>query len=168
MFQALLRPDGQVEFADTAEQAQLRFSLTPLRVVADVNDIVERQILGRELYSAEKQWFLEQTRELRLQLSAEARRRELLQAKRALERTLQELLSDHALSMSQRHEAVFLIWQDCGEDAQQQAHRHAVEAFVRRYMPQDSELGFPAEELQRFNNERGSLQKFEPYADSKG
>jgi hypothetical protein len=165
VFQALVRPDGQVDFADTSEQAHFMLPLT-IRAVADVNDLVEKQVLGRELYSAEKAWFLEQTRELRTQLAAAARRRELQQANRALERTLQDVLSDGALSIAQKHDAVFLLWQDCGEDAQQKAHRRSVEAFVRRYMPRGSPLGFHADELERFNAQRGALQKFEPYSDS--
>jgi hypothetical protein len=164
VFQALVRPDGQVEFADNATTAQLSLSFTPVKVVADLNDLAERHILGRELYSAEKHWFLEQTRELRTQLAAEFRRRELLQANRALERTLQEVLGDRTSSTAQKHDAVFLIWQDCGEDAQERAHRQAVEAFVRRYMPQGSELGFRSEELQKLNASRGGMQPFEPYA----
>jgi hypothetical protein len=164
VFQATVRPDGKVEFRDTSIRSELHVSWVPFTVVADLNDVVERDLLGRELYSAEKQWLLDETRELREKLAGDARRRELLDANRALERTLRGILDDQALSIAQKHEAVFLLWQDCGEDAQAQAHRRAVDSFVQRYMPKDSTLGFRAEELVRFNTSRPRLQRFEPYA----
>jgi hypothetical protein len=166
VFQAVVRPDGKVEFRDTSIRAELRPSLIPFVVIADLNDVVERDVLDRELYSAEKQWLMDETRELREQLASESRRRELLDANRALERTLRGILDDNALSAAQKHESLFLLWQDCGEDAQAQAHRRAVDSFVRRYMPQGSALGFRDQELEHFNTARAGLQKFEPYAGS--
>lgn len=166
VFQAVVRPDGKVEFRDTSIRSELRASWVPLVVVADLNDVVERDVLGRELYSAEKQWLLDETRELRERLAGEARRRELLDANRALERTLRGILDDRALSVAQKHESVLLIWQDCGEDADAQAHRRAVDRFVQRYMAQGSALGFLADEIERFNAGRPGLQRFEPYAGS--
>jgi hypothetical protein len=162
----VVRPDGKVEFRDTSIRPELRPSFIPFVVVADLNDVVERDVLGRELYSAEKQWLLDETRELREKLATDARRRELLDANRALERTLHGILDDQALSVAQKHEAVFLLWQDCGEDAEAQAHRRAVDSFVKRYMPKDSALGFGATELARFNSARVKLQRFEPYTES--
>jgi hypothetical protein len=76
------------------------------------------------------------------------------------------VLDDSALTRTQKHDSVFLLWQDCGEDAHAQAHRRIVERFVKRYMPQGSELGFRAEELQELNSARARLQKFEPYTGS--
>lgn len=163
VFQALVRPDGKVEFRDTSVRAELRPSWVPFVVIADINDLVERDVLSRELYSAEKQWLLDETRELRGKLASESRRRELQDANRALERTLRGILDDPALSVAQKHEAMFLVWQDCGEDAQAQAHRRAVDSFVRRYMPDLSALAFRSEELERFNNSRPGLQRFDPY-----
>jgi hypothetical protein len=166
VFSAVVHPDGQVEFTDKGSEAELHPSLVPVQVAFDVNDFVERAVSGRELYSAEKQWFLEQTRELREQLATDARRRELQESNRALERTLQNVLGDRALSRAQKHDAVFLLWQDCGEDGQAKATRKVVNSFVKRYMPKDSEEGFLADELEHFNATRKGLQKFEPYAGS--
>lgn len=166
VFQALVRPDGTVEFRDNATQSELRVSPVPFRFTADIHDLVERQVLGRELYSAEKQWLLDQTRELRERLASEYRRREQQGANRELERTLRSVLDDASLTLAKKHETIFLLWQDCGEDAQAQLHREAVDRFVRRYMPQSSPLGFLAEELERFNASRKGLQRFEPYAGS--
>lgn len=166
VFQALVRTDGTVEFRDSAIEGELHVSPVPFRFTADLNDVVERHILGRELYSAEKQWLLNETRELRDQLASEFRRRELQGANRELERTLQSVLGDGKRSLAQKHEAIFLLWQDCGEDGQAREHRDAVDRFVRRYMPKGSAVGFLADELESFNASRRGLQKFEPYAGS--
>jgi hypothetical protein len=166
VFQAVVRPDGNVEFRDNAVQGELRVSPVPFVFTADLNDVVERHVLGRELYSAEKQWLLEDTRELRDQLAGEFRRREQQGANRELERTLQSVLGDSTLTLAKKHEEIFLLWEGCGEDGQAQAHRHAVDRFVKRYMPKGSAFGFLAEELEHFNASRGRLQKFEPYAGS--
>jgi hypothetical protein len=166
VFQAVVRSDGNVEFRDNAIEGELRVSPVPFVFTADLNDLVERHVLGRELYSAEKQWLLEETRELRNQLAGEYRRREQQGANRELERVLQSLLDDSKLSLTKKHEAIFLLWQDCGEDAQAASHRKVVDSFVRRYMPKGSALGFLADELEHFNASRGRLQKFEPYAGS--
>ena len=164
VFQALVRPDGNVEFRDNAVEGELRVSPVPFVFTADLNDLVERHVLGRELYSAEKQWLLDETRALRDQLASEYRRRELQGANRELERTLRGVLDDSKLTLAKKHEAIFLLWQDCGEDAVD--HRHAVDRFVRRYMPKGSAVGFLADELEHFNNSRKGLQKFQPYAGS--
>jgi hypothetical protein len=166
VFQAVVRPDGKVEFRDTSIRAELRPSWVPFVVVADLNDLVEHEVLDRELYSAEKQWLLNETRELREKLAGEARRRERLEANRELERTLRGIVDDPALTVAQKHEAIFLIWQDCGEDADAQAHRRAVDNFVRRYLPQGSALAFHSDELDRMNSTRPTLQPFQPYAGS--
>lgn len=165
VFHARVRPDGQVEFNDQVTEVQLRASFAFFKVIADVNDIVEKHALGRELYSAEKQWFLEQTRELRDRLAQRYRERELQQARRALERTLQDVLADASLSVAQKHSAVFVLWQDCGEDEQAEQRRRAVEAFVRRNMPRGSALEFRASELDRLNTGRAGLRPFQPYSE---
>ena len=164
VFQAIVRPDGNVEFRDSAIRGELQISPAPFLYIADLNDVAERHLLGRELYSTEKQWLLNETRALRDQLASEFRRRELQGANRELERTLRSVLDDRRLTVEKKHETIFLLWQDCGEDAQE--HRGAVERFVRRYMPKGSETGFGAKEIEHFNEGRRGLKRFEPYAGS--
>jgi|GEM_PF-6538034 len=163
VFQATVRPDGNVEFRDTAIAGELKVSPVPFVYTADLNDLVEKHVLGRELYSAEKQWLLEETRELRDQLASEYRSREQQGANRELERVLRGVLDDEKLTLTKKHETIFLLWQDCGEDGQAEAHRQAVKRFVRRYMPKGSTIGFLADEIEHFNTSRGQLQRFEPY-----
>jgi hypothetical protein len=163
VFEAVVREDGSVAFADKAVKAQVLSSSAPLTIVADINDVVERDVLGRELYSAEKQWFLDQTRELRGELSARFHAKEQQQARRALERALQEIVDGSATSLQQKHAAIFALWLDCGEDDEARAHRRAVEGFVKRYLPAGSALAFQPEELQQLNAGRRRLQQFSPY-----
>jgi hypothetical protein len=163
VFQATVRPDGNVEFRDTAIGGELKLSPVPFVYTADLNDLVEKHVLGHELYSAEKQWLIEETRELRDQLASEYRRREQQGANRELEQVLRSVLDNEKLTLAKKHEAIFLLWQDCGEDGQAEAHRQAVKRFVRRYMPKGSAVGFLADELEHFNTSRGQLQRFEPY-----
>lgn len=163
-FQATIRPDGDVEFRDTAIRGEIKISPAPLLYNADLNDLVEKHMLGRELYSAEKQWLINETKALRDQLAGEFRRREQQGANRELERVLREVLDDEKLTLAKKHEAIFLLWQDCGEEAHQ--HREAVVRFVRRYLPKGSALSFLVDEIQRLNSSRKGLPKFQPYAGS--
>lgn len=161
VFHATIRPDGNVEFRDTAVGGELKISPVPFVYTADLNDLVEKHVLGRELYSAEKQWLVEETRTLRDQLASEFRRREQQGANREFERVLRSVLDDATLSVAKKHETIFLLWQDCGEDSYE--HRQAVVRFVKRYLPKGSTLGFLAEELEQLNIKRDRLQRFEPY-----
>ncbi|HYJ08862.1 MAG TPA: hypothetical protein VEX18_07625, partial [Polyangiaceae bacterium] len=52
VFQATVRPDGNVEFRDTAIGGELKISPVPFVYTADLNDLVEKHVLGHELYSA--------------------------------------------------------------------------------------------------------------------
>ena len=63
---------------------------------------------------------------------------------------------------------MFALWQDCGEDEQAENTRRQVEAFVQRFMPRGSELGFEQAELERFNAQRVGLRQFRPYLSNAG
>jgi hypothetical protein len=164
VYRARVLRDGQVEFADNGTQAELRPSLIPFKVTGDISDLVERHVLGKELYSAEKLWFLDQTRELRDKLATAYRLEEAARARRELEKQLQRILEDRALDAAQKHGALFALWQDCGDDGQAEATRRQVESFVQRFMPRGSDLGFTQDELDRMNAQRAGMRQFRPYA----
>jgi len=168
VFHARVMRDGQVEFADSGTTAEIRPSLIPFKATGDLADLVEKHILGKELYSAEKLWFLDQTRELREKLATAHRLEEAARARRELEKELQRILSDGALAVTQKHAAVFALWQDCGDDAQAEATRRQVEAFVQRFMPRGGPLGFEPGELDAFNLQRAGMRQFRPYGLSQG
>ena len=163
VFRALVRRDGLVDFADSGTNVELRPSLIPFKATGDISDLVEKLVLGKELYSAEKLWFLDQTRELRDKLATAYRLEEAARARRELEQQLQRILHDHNFNVAQKHSAVFALWQDCGDDAQARQTQQQVEAFVQRFMPVGSELGFAQAELEHFNAQRVGLRPFRPY-----
>lgn len=162
VFNARIGKDGQVSFGDDAASASLQASLTPLRVVMDINDLAEAA-QKKELYTAEKRWFLEQTTELRNKLADAFRIEEAARTRRALEQELERILAAHDRNPTQKRADVFAVWQDCGEDGHAVQVRRIVEAFVQRRMPQDSELGFSVAELERLNKSRAGLRAFQPY-----
>lgn len=168
VFSARVGRDGQVAFADSGTQVELRPSLIPFKATGDIGDMVDKLVLGKELYSAEKLWFLEQTRELREKLAAAYRLEEAARARRELEKELQHILNDRLLGLAQKHGAVFTLWQDCGDDDQAEHTRRQVEAFVQRFMPRGGELGFEQAELERFNAQRAGLRQFRPYPSNAG
>jgi outer membrane biosynthesis protein TonB len=163
VFSARIRDDGQVEFADGA--AGLDGPSTIGIGVAghfDLNDAIEGA-MGKERYTAEKRWFLEQTVELRDKLAASARNRERFQARRLLERALERILSASELDAPHKRERVLGLWEDCGDDAEAADTRRIVEVFVRTRMPEGSDLGFTKSELERFNRGRSGATAFNPY-----
>ena len=162
VFQARIEPDGHVNFSD---EPVVRTGPIPIAGRFDIGDAVEKYLLGKEIYSAEKHWFLDQTAELRERLSRAARASERSQAKREVERELERILGG-AQSPSQKRAAVFALWEDCGDDADSAAVRRVVEAFIRARMPQDSPLGYSASELQERNRTRPTSFRFDPYDSS--
>ncbi|HKP56582.1 MAG TPA: hypothetical protein VJV78_07680 [Polyangiales bacterium] len=164
VFTAKIEPDGQVRFADDSV-ASLQGPATNGPGVGakfDLTDAIQRA-MGDESYSAEKRWFLEQTAELREQLSSAARAKERAAGRRYLERELEGILLAHELDPAQKRARVFEVWQDCGDDADSADTRRLVEVFVRARMPEGSELGFSPAELARLNAARRGLRQFDPY-----
>ena len=162
VFHAQIAPDGQVTFADAPV---VRSGPIPIAGGFDISDAVEKYLLGKEIYSAEKRWFLDQTAELREQLAAAGRASEDARAKREVERALERIV-DSAQSPREKRDAVFALWEDCGDDADSAAIRRVVEDFVRRRMPQASDLGFSPNELQEKNRTRPPHFRFDPYGAS--
>jgi len=160
VFRAQIGLDGRVAFDDVPV---LQPGPIPLTGSFDISDAVEKQLLKRELYSAEKQWFLDQTSALRNQLADSFRAREWSQTKVALEREFERILADAHLGAAQKRAAIYALWQDCGDDAEAGRVRNVIEALVRRRMPVGSALGYGAAELDTFNRAASGGQRFEPY-----
>jgi hypothetical protein len=160
VFRAQIGLDGRVAF-DDAPVAQV--GPLPLTGSFDIYDAVEKHLLKRELYSAEKQWFLDQTSALRSQLADSFHAQEWSRTKVALEREFERILTDARLGAAQKRAAVYALWQDCGDDADAVRVRDVIEALVRRRMPVGSALGYSAADLDTFNRAPGAGQRFEPY-----
>jgi hypothetical protein len=158
-FHAQIAPDGEIHFRDAED---IQTASIPLAGSLDVMDAIEKHVLGRERYSAEKRWFLDQTVELRKRLADSARASETARAKRALEQQFALILS-RPLTAQQKRDAVFELWENCGDDADTLTVRGVLEALIRERMPEDGELGFGVDEVARRNHNRPAKYRFDPY-----
>jgi hypothetical protein len=159
VFQANVGLDGEVAFEDAA---QLHANPLPLGGGFDLYDAIEKHVLKKELYSAEKTWFLEQTVALREELATQFRASEWSRTKRALERELDRIFAADS-GMAEKHAAIIALWENCGEDAEAAHVRALVEDFIRRRLPRGSSLAFSDDELRRVNRERVGMRAFDPY-----
>jgi hypothetical protein len=158
VFSARIGLDGQVAFDD---KPGVHIGPGGASLGFDLSDAVD-SLTKHELYSAEKRWFLDQTIAVRGQLADAFRAVELMRAKRSLEQALERIVAS-ANSAPHKHDAVFALWQDCGDDADAANVRRVVEVFVRKRMPEGSNLGFDAAELERLNAARSGMRPFDPY-----
>ena len=159
-FTATIRADGSVDFADRgAVDAEGMIRGEPMRF--DMTDMAMRSA-GQDPYSAEREWFMEETEDVRVALEvAEAER---LQAD-ALHRVPGRLalMWSRSTPASIRRRAIFRMWDECDEQGDGATVRAHVIAFVREAIPELSEEAFTVEELRRWNAERESEAPFEPY-----
>ena len=162
VFTAKIQDDGHVQFFDGTAGIDGPASIGPgIAGHFDLNDAIEGG-MGKELYTSEKRWFLEQTAELRDKLTASARNKESIAARRMLESALERILTARE-APARKRERILALWEDCGDDAESADTRRVVEVFVRTRMPDGSELGFTKPELERFNRGRTGPRAFNPY-----
>jgi hypothetical protein len=166
VFVATIGRDGQVNFADGATKYAVQPSMMPVRITMDVNDLAN-SLQHKELYTAEKRWFLEQTAELRTKLADQFHAEEIARSHRVLEQELERILVADT-SDAHKRASVFAVWQDCGEDGQAEDVRRIVEVFVRRRMPEGSALGFSLRDLAQLNAARSGMRPFAPYRSGVG
>jgi hypothetical protein len=152
VFAATIRPDGSVAFEDR----------TPL-FSFDLTDIVEKHILGKQLYTAEKLWFLEQTAGLRAQLEQEERRESIARAERRLKARLLHVLR-RPVDTQQIQRAIFELWEECADDETGWAGQRIIEAFVREQLPEGSQWAYSHATLDALNARRSHRRAFAPYA----
>lgn len=155
IFNARITPDGEVRFNDAGN---VQMATIPVGGTFDINDA----LMGGQLYSAEKRWFLEHTAELRHQLADAARSIEGTRAHVALKRAFEDILRK-SITSQQKREAVFELWQDCSNDADALAVRSWLEALIRQRMPKGSELGFDDAYLEQHNRGLPAKYHFDPY-----
>ncbi len=114
----------------------------------------------------EIRWLLDQTALMRYQT---AHQRALRHSFAFLPRHLASVWRDPRYSLARRHEILFLLWDECAEPddpelaAAGRRARGMIERFVRRELPDGSEVGFNADELRRFNARRVRGPRFDPY-----
>ncbi|HEY2734983.1 MAG TPA: hypothetical protein VGI70_13400 [Polyangiales bacterium] len=158
VFHAKIALDGHVSFED---KGQVRLGTGGAQIGFDLTDAVD-SLSKHELYSAEKQWFLDETVALRDQLANAFQIAERARTKRELERALARIV-DSEDDVPRKRAAVFALWQDCGADADGDGVRRVVELFIRSKMPEGSPLGFSAEEIEHLNRNAATGIRFDPY-----
>lgn len=142
---------------------------------------------GQERDAAAKTAFLNQTRELRIQLAVNFTLRLLDTRLGELNQELLGLMSDGDRDLIERRAILFQRWDECDErvgqglpaggelpaeavsmidqarlDAAAKARR-SIEAFIRRQLPRGTPRGYTAAELAEFNRRRVSVEVFDPY-----
>jgi hypothetical protein len=146
---ATVLPDGRVEFHDK---------------IRDLNSIVEALASDGQRNTAAKRRFMESTAPLRehLALIAEAKNQRI--ALQRLRGALERVWHDGALSLAQKRQALFSLWDECASDASGSAAQASIEAFIRQQLPLGTPLAFSASELAQLNRRRVSRRSFDPYA----
>ena len=167
VFTAIIHADGHTQFVDgAAAGVDGPGSLGPgVRGHFDITDAIERA-MGHEIYTAEKRWFLEQTRQLRASLADAAQIAGRAQARRMLERALERIVFDPNLAPETKRARVLALWSDCDATDYVQDTQGVIERFVRTHMPRSGVLGFSDAELERFNRARPGLTAFDPYVEA--
>ena len=142
---------------------------------------------GQEFDAAAKTKFLNQTRDLRIQLAVAFTLRLLQTRLDELNHELLGLWSDASRPIAERRALVFQRWDECDErlssglptagelpaeaastidqarlDAADRARR-TIEGFIRRQMPRGTPRAYTASELAELNRRRVSVETFAPY-----
>lgn len=113
----------------------------------DVVDLVERA-LGAQSYTSERQWFLEQTAELRETM---AMRQRLCGStdQRALREYLANSLRNQEVTAV--HDEIFAAYRACAGSSYGPAATSLIVAFVRTHLAQGSARAYSAQELAKLN-----------------
>ena len=142
---------------------------------------------GQERDAAAKAAFLNQTRELRIQLAVDFTLKLLETRLGELSQELLGLLSDGSRELAARRALLFQRWDECDErvavglpaggelpaeavsmidqarlEAAERARRN-IEAFIRRQLPRGTPRGYTGAELAEYNRRRVSVEAFDPY-----
>ncbi len=163
----ILAEDGSVELFNNPPPVTLeglggRFGL----------DDVLLSALGQNPYRYEKHRLAESTRDERIGRMIEWQRKTELNAIFVLNDQLGSILADPDLSNVGQRRLIFMLWDECSEDAgernDKKTHkgtiaRAAIEAFVRKHFPEGSTLAYPKMELAMLNGLRTSGRAFDPY-----
>jgi hypothetical protein len=160
VFTAVIRADGSVSITDRPAAVQLG----PLAIGGhfDLTDAIEKA-MGKEIYSSEKRWFLDETAELRRSLSDADHARKLARGSLRLRGQLEGILDDSALPAARKRELIFELWDGCAPDDVGAQAQRIVEQFVREHLPPGTPLAYTPAELAELNRRRLSERVFEPY-----
>ena len=134
----------------------------------DVSDWAER-VAGNDPYASRKLDFMDRTRDERVRMGERERQRQRDATEQTVRRHLTRLWARPDLSMAQKKEALFELWDDCAEsddpgdgEAGARARNHVL-GFIRGKLPAGSEHAYTEAELARLDARRQSKAHFAPY-----
>jgi hypothetical protein len=158
-FEAVIQPDGSVSFSDHPDAQFDGFSTSGS---FDMTDMFMHGA-GQDPYAAEREWFMEETEEIRERLEDEARAGAVVTSLRRLRGRLRSIWQDETETPSHRRRMIFDLWDESSEDDDGLAARQAVIDFVHETLPQGGPDAYPSDELARLNASRESTLRFNPY-----
>lgn len=158
IFSAVIKRDGTVHFSDEARGS---VDLKHATAHFGLNDALMRAH-GEDPYGAEKAWFMQHTKDLRMRLAKAARTRDLQAALAALPIRLMRIWQRDEPAKTRRLQ-IFRIWNDCADDEAGKAARARIEAFIRSELPRGSPQAYTDSELRRMNAHRPKSSLFSPY-----
>lgn len=159
-FTARIAQDGSVRFSDRGGiQADEMLQGGPARF--DLTDLA-MQGRGQDPYAAERQWFMDETEEVRERLETAAREQERTQALQRAPGRIAQIWSGASPAFVRRRR-LFQEWDSCEEEGDGVTVRRQIVQFIRENLPSGSADAFTTEELRRFNAERESHAEFDPY-----
>ncbi|HTJ83574.1 MAG TPA: hypothetical protein VL400_17765, partial [Polyangiaceae bacterium] len=156
-FDAVIRPDGEVEFSDASA---LGYDWTQATGTIDPTQLA-MEAAGQDPFVYERIRFMEETAEVRERREDEARARRATAALARFRGRLALGWQDDTVDVGSRRRALFEAWDEADED--DPAARAAVIAFVRDNLPAGSTDAFGEMELARLNATRESAAPFDPY-----
>ncbi len=159
-FHARIARDGRVSFDDKSIR-----DFKGLSGGFDITDMLMRA-KGDDPYRHEKKMFLETTEAMRKKMAQATLKERVQESLAQVPGRLHQIWRDTRMSAKERRGLLYETWKDAAmsDSAVDDAGREAcatVEAFVRRYLPADSEDAFTEDELARYN--RGQKLAFAPY-----
>jgi hypothetical protein len=161
-FTAKIDHDGTVEFEDHLA------GYTGLGAWFDVTDSL-MAAAGDDAYSSAKLRLLDETREQRLAMAAEACEDRLDRSLIALSADLKAVWADPELSIDAKKRTLFTLWDDCAEAGPDAVVEHGrmaratIVAFVRRHLGAGTAHAYTTDELVALNARRQSTARFAPY-----
>jgi hypothetical protein len=164
-FVTTIERDGRIHFDD---KPNVQYQPGTLGGSFDLTDLVLSG-LGVELYPHRKMALMDATRAERMKMAALARTEALQHSIAMMQARLARLWRRPDLSLSQRKQLLFRLWDECAEAGNQEVVRagEAVRAqiigFIRKTIPPSHSSHYSAEELAQLNAERSSERAFAPY-----
>jgi len=136
----------------------------------DLNDQLMK-LVGQDPYASAKRKIAEETREQRICMARRYQGEQQKQELFALSTKVRRIASRADLSLAQRRELVFAIWDECTEESGSATDfgamaRATILSIAREAFPEGTSEAYQPAELLALNGRRSSAERFAPYAAS--